>query len=85
MEELRRSGASSRARVLFIVVWWGMSVGKSVGFVVSRTKLVVYIRPFPSVVVGVSHLFGACGVLCAKLNCRTRDLRYSLYLCSLEL
>ena len=47
--------------------------------------LVAYIRPFSSVVVGVSHLFGVCGVLCAKLKCRTRDLRYSLYLCSLEL
>ena len=62
-----------------------MSVGKSVGFAVSCYKLVAYIYPFSSVVVGVNHLFGACGVLCAKLKCRTRDLRYSLYLCSLEL
>ena len=66
-------------------VRWGMSVGKSVGFVVSCSVLVACIRPFSSVVVGVNHLFGACGVLCAKLKCSTRDLRYSLYLCSLEL
>lgn len=62
-----------------------MSVGKSVSFVVSHSVLVDYIYPFSSVVIGVNHLFGACGVLCAKLKCRTRDLRYSLYLCSLEL
>ena len=68
-----------------MVVRWEMSVGKSVVFVVSHYMLVAYISPFPSVVIGVSHLFGACGVLCAKLKCRTRDLRYSLYLCSLEL
>ena len=68
-----------------MVVRWEMSVGKSVGFVVSYSKLVAYIHPFSSVLVGVSYLFGACGVLCAKLKCRTRDLRYSLYLCSLEL
>ena len=40
-----------------------MSVGKSVGFVVSRSMLVAYIYLFSSVVVGVSYLFGACGVL----------------------
>ena len=62
-----------------------MSVGKSATFVVNYSMLVAYIYPFSSVVIGVSHLFGACGVLCAKLKCRTRDLRYSLYLCSLEL
>ncbi len=62
-----------------------MSVGKSVSFVVSCLIIVDYVLSFSSVVIGVSYLFGACGVLCAKLKCRTRDLRYSLYLCSLEL
>lgn len=62
-----------------------MSVGKSVGFVVSCLILVDYVLSFSSVVIGVNHLFGVCGVLCTKLKCRTRDLRYSLYLCSLEL
>ena len=62
-----------------------MSVGRSVSFVVSCLIIVDYVLSFSSVVVGVSYLFGVCGVLCAKLKCRTRDLRYSLYLCSLEL
>ena len=44
-----------------------MGVGKSVSSVVSCLLLVVYVVFFSSVVVGVSHLFGACGVLCAKL------------------
>ena len=40
-----------------------MSVGKSVRVVVSCSVLVAYIYPFSSVVIGVSYLFGACGVL----------------------
>ena len=67
-EELRRGGSSSRARVLFIVsAEGGVSVGKSVSFVVSCLMLVVYVSSFSSVVDRMSHLFDACGVLCAKL------------------